>query len=77
MGGGRERGKKDKQTSSNRRGGGGGEGMKGVCVCLSVCLSVTTLSATSIVSTLKKRYVEVYLGFSRFLTPGFWINPSV
>ena len=76
MGGGEREGRK---INRHRliEGGGGGEGMKGVCVCLSVCLSVTTLSATSIVSTLKKRYVEVYLGFSRFLTPGFWINPSV
>ena len=29
------------------------------CVCVSVCLSVTTLSATSVVSTLKMRYVGV------------------
>ena len=28
-------------------------------VCLCVCLSVTTLSATSVISTLKKRYVRV------------------
>ena len=32
-----------------------------LCVSLCVCLSITTLSATSVVSTLKMRYVEVYL----------------
>ena len=31
-----------------------------------VCLSVTTLVATSVVSTLKVRYVGVYLRLSRF-----------
>ena len=30
-------------------------------VCLCVCLSVTTLSATSVISMLKMRYVDVYL----------------
>ena len=32
-----------------------------LCVCVSACLSVTTLAATSVVSTLKMRYVGVYL----------------
>ena len=34
-----------------------------VCVCMSVCLSVTTLAATSVlsISTLKMRYVGGYL----------------
>ena len=32
-----------------------------LCVCMSVCLSVTTLAATSAVSKLKMRYVGVYL----------------
>ena len=45
-----------------------------LCVCLCVCLSVTTLSATSVISTLKMRYGGVCL---RFLTHGFSINPSV
>ena len=49
------------------------------CVCLSslsvcLCLSVTTLAATSVVSMLKMRYVGVYL---RFLIRGFSINPCV
>ena len=34
----------------------------GIClVCVFVCLSVTTLAATSVVSTLKMRSVGVYL----------------
>ena len=44
---------------------------------LCVCLSVTTLVATSVVSTLKMRYVGVYLRLCRFLTGEFSINPSV
>ena len=48
-----------------------------VCVCVCVCLSVTTPAATSVVSTLKMRYIGVILGFSRFLTRGFSINRSV
>ena len=44
------------------------------CVCLSVFLSVTTLAATLVVSTLKMRYVGGYL---RLFTRGFSINPSV
>ena len=36
-----------------------------------VCLSVTTLAATSLVSTLKMRYVGVYLGL--FLLFNSWI----
>ena len=39
------------------------------CVC--VCLSVTTLSATSVVSTLKMRYVGVYR--RRILVGNSWI----
>ena len=45
-----------------------------VYVCLSVCVSVTTVVATSLVSMLKMGFG---LGFSRFLTCGFAINPSV
>ena len=45
-----------------------------VYVCLSLCVSVcTTLAATSLISTLKMRYVGAYR-FSRFLTS---IKPSV
>ena len=33
---------------------------------LCVCLSVTTLAATSAISTLKMRYEGLFLGFSRF-----------
>ena len=48
--------------------------MSCVCVCLSVCLSVTTLAATSFVFTLKSRYV----GFCyRILTRGFSKKPSI
>ena len=32
-----------------------------VCVCVSVCLSVCTPAPTMLVSTLKMRYVGVYL----------------
>ena len=39
-----------------------------------VCMSVTTLAATSVVSALKMRFI---LGFSRFLTRGFSVKPSV
>ena len=42
-----------------------------VCVCMSVCLSVTTLAATAVVSTLKMRYVGVYLRL--FLLFNLWI----
>ena len=42
-----------------------------VCVCVSVCLSVTTLSATSVVSTLKMRYVGGCLRL--FLVFNSWI----
>ena len=41
------------------------------CVCVSVCLSVTTLSATSVVSTLKMRYVGVC--FRLFSVFNWWI----
>ena len=43
-----------------------------VCVCVSVCLC--TPAPTSLVSTLKMRYVG---GFSCFLIRGFSINPFV
>ena len=42
-----------------------------LCVCLSVCLSVTTLAATSFVLTLKVRYVGVY--YRLFLDFNSWI----
>ena len=34
-----------------------------VCICLSVCLSVTTLAATSFLFTLKSRYVGICYRF--------------
>ena len=43
-------------------------------VYVSVCLSVTTLAATSLASTLKMGFI---LGFSRFLTRGFSIKASI
>ena len=42
-----------------------------LCVCLSVCLSVTTLAATSFVLTLKVRYVGGY--YRLFLDFNSWI----
>ena len=54
-----------------------GYGTCPVClsVCVSVCLSVMTFSATSFVSTLESRYVQV--DYRLFLIHGFSINPSV
>ena len=40
-------------------------------LCVSVCLSVTTLAATSVTSTLKMRYVRAYLRLSQFFNS--WI----
>ena len=46
---------------------------EGYCSCrVFVCLSVTTLAATSLVSTLEMRFIVF-----RFLTRGFSIQPSV
>ena len=47
----------------------------GLLLC--VCLSVTTLAATSLVSTLKMRYVGVCRRLFSVFTRGFSINPSV
>ena len=47
----------------------------GTClVCLSVCLSVTTLAATSFILTFEVRYVGVYY---RLFIREFSIKPSV
>ena len=46
-----------------------------VCVSVCVCLSVTTLLATFVISTLKMRYGGGV--FSRFLTRRFSIYPFV
>ena len=57
-----------------------------VCVCLYVCLSVTTLTAVSLISRLKMRYIvvsqnEVHLwfslGFPRFVTSELSIKPFI
>ena len=50
-----------------------GSCLVGVCVyaCLCVCVSVTTLAATSLVSTLKMRYIGGYLRL--FLVFNSWI----
>ena len=46
-----------------------------VCLCLSVCQSITTLALISLISMLKIRYMGIFpIGFSQFLTRGFLIN---
>ena len=53
---------------------------KGYCtclVCVSVCLSVTTPAPTSLVSTLKERYVGVYPRLFSLFNLWISINPTV
>ena len=48
-----------------------------LCVCVCVCLSVCTPAPTSLVSTLKIRYVGVYLRLFLLFNSWISINPSI
>ena len=43
-----------------------------VCVCVSVCLFVTTLAATSFISTFEVRYMYVGVYYRLFLEFNLW-----